>query len=283
MVLCVSLFLVSTAANAEETIVASGTCGDNLTWVLTEDGTLTISGTGNMYDYNSDLYPDGAVPWADCIHKITSVSIESGVTSIGDWAFSDCWALTEVTISEGVASIGDSAFYSCESLTEITIPGSVTSIGDSAFIDCSSLEEVTIPGSVSSIGDSAFHYCSSLAEITFHGNAPAFGDNPFEGVTATAYYPEGNPTWTDDVMQNYGGNLTWVAYDPVLPGDVNGDGGIDTTDAYLIVMYYNEKMDLDDTQLSAADVDGNDKVDTTDAYYIVMYYNEMIDTFPAAQ
>ena len=63
-------------------------------------------------------------------------------------------------------------------------------------------------------------------------------------------------------------------------GDVDGNGEIDTTDAYLIVMYYNERMDLDEAQLLAADADGSGEVDTTDAYYIVMYYNERIDNFP---
>ena len=65
-----------------------------------------------------------------------------------------------------------------------------------------------------------------------------------------------------------------------LLGDVNGDGEVDTTDAYLIVMYYNERIELDEAQLLAADVDGSGEVDTSDAYYIVMYYNERIDSFP---
>ena len=68
----------------------------------------------------------------------------------------------------------------------------------------------------------------------------------------------------------------------VLPGDVNGDGDVDTTDAYLVVMYYNEKMDLDKNQLLAADVDGSGQVDTTDAYYIVLYYNEKIHRLPVS-
>ena len=69
----------------------------------------------------------------------------------------------------------------------------------------------------------------------------------------------------------------------VLLGDVNGDGEIDTTDAYFIVMYYNEMLDLASEQLLAADVNGDGEVDTTDAYYIVMFYNEMIDSFPAEE
>ena len=70
---------------------------------------------------------------------------------------------------------------------------------------------------------------------------------------------------------------------PVQLGDVNGDGEIDTTDAYFIVMYYNEMLDLTEEQLLAADVNGDGQIDTTDAYYIVLFYNEMIDTFPMAE
>ena len=68
-----------------------------------------------------------------------------------------------------------------------------------------------------------------------------------------------------------------------LPGDVNGDGTVDTTDAYLIVLYYNERQELSDAQLAAADVTGDGTVDTTDAYYIVLYYNERIPSFPSEQ
>jgi hypothetical protein len=67
----------------------------------------------------------------------------------------------------------------------------------------------------------------------------------------------------------------------IVLGDVNGDGSIDTTDAYYIVLYYNEKMDLSAEQLLAADVNGDGAVDTTDAYYIVLFYNEKIDQFPS--
>ena len=116
--------------------IASGTCGDNLTWTLTDSGTLTISGTGEMYDYDSR-----PIAWS---YKIREVQIEKGVTSIGNMAFNLCSNLTSVTIPEGVMSIGDGAFANCTSLTSITLPEGVASIGDWAFRSCINLSSVIL-------------------------------------------------------------------------------------------------------------------------------------------
>ena len=70
--------------------------------------------------------------------------IESGVTSIGEYAFYGCSSLTSITIPEGVTTIGGSAFEDCRRLSSITIPKSVTTIGEYAFSDCSSLTDVSI-------------------------------------------------------------------------------------------------------------------------------------------
>ena len=88
------------------------------------------------------------------------------VTSIGNYAFRDCYELTSITIPDSVTSIGGGAFYECSSLTSITIPNSVTSIGTWAFRHCTGLTSITIPDSVTSIGNEAFAYCSSLTSIT---------------------------------------------------------------------------------------------------------------------
>ena len=142
----------------------SGNCGangSNVTWNLTSDGTLTISGSGAMKDYAS--YSE--TPWYNNREKIKSVTIEQGVTSIGAYAFMCCRSLTSVTIPSSVTSIGYEAFEFCDSLTSVTIPNSVTSIGGEAFYNCSSLTSVTIPSSVTSIGYKAFSGCSSLTDI----------------------------------------------------------------------------------------------------------------------
>ena len=160
------------------TVILSGPCGangDNVTYTLTDDGTLTISGSGKMMDYSS-LYD---IPWFDKRSQIKTVAIEQGVTSIGYEAFSSCYSLTSVTIPNSVTSIGDFAFYGCSSLTSVTIPNSVTYIEDYAFACCSSLTSVTIPNSVTSIGDSAFACCSSLTSVTIPNSVTSIGYSAF--------------------------------------------------------------------------------------------------------
>ena len=131
--------------------VKTGKCGDNVTYLLdTSTGVLTINGTGKMTDYstNSPFYFNSSVK---------TVIIESGVTSIGDWAFYGCTSLTSVTIPDNITSIGVYAFSYCTSLTNVTIPGSVTNIDDRAFYYCENLTSITIPDSVTSIGTNAFY------------------------------------------------------------------------------------------------------------------------------
>ena len=125
----------------KDNIYDSGSCGENVTWTLTADGTLTISGTGTMTDY-----ANSGSPWYSCRGAIKSVVIQQGVTSIGNWAFWDCSGLTSVTIPDGVTSIGGSAFSGCTSLTTVTIPGSVTNVGQYAFYNCSSLTDIYYGG-----------------------------------------------------------------------------------------------------------------------------------------
>ena len=141
---------------------ASGTCGVNLTWILTDDGTLTISGTGVMHNYDSL----GSAPWYGKRSMIKCLIIEPGVANIGDNAFGSCTNLTSVEIPDSVTIIGDCAFYNCSSLASIAIPNSVTSICDGAFHGCSSLTSVEIPDSVTIIRFNAFSYCNSLSSIT---------------------------------------------------------------------------------------------------------------------
>ncbi len=154
-----------TPKDGEPTIIDQGTCGatpnDNVNWVLYSNGLLTISGSGAMTDYKFDQY----APWYANEKSLTSASIESGVTSIGVFSFSNCESLESVTISNSVTSIGAWAFNGCESLESLTIPNSVTSIGNQAF-NCSALISITIPDSVTSIGRGIFFSCDALESVT---------------------------------------------------------------------------------------------------------------------
>ena len=179
LVLCFVLTLLPAAFADSST---SGACGDNLTWTLDGDGTLTISGTGKMWD--SDYYNDYDVPWADFLASIEKVVISKGVTSIGNEAFKWCERLTNVTIPDSITSIGNSAFYDCSSLTSVTIPDSVTSIGEWAFYGCSSLTSVTIPHGVTSIGGAAFWGCSSLTSVTIGNSVTSIGEWAFSDCSS---------------------------------------------------------------------------------------------------
>ena len=160
------------AASAES--VASGTCGENLTWSLDNEGTLTISGTGEMnnyvYFYDSDIGKGYR-------QSIKRVVIEEGVTSIGDNAFTtNCRGITDVTIPDSVTSIGESAFEGC-ALTSINLPEGVTSIGPGAFMDCK-LTSINLPDSVTSIGGNAFTNCA-LKSVTIPRNVSSIGKKAF--------------------------------------------------------------------------------------------------------
>ena len=204
-VLMIASLLPATALAAD--IVDSGTCGaegdgSNLTWTLDREGVLTISGSGDMYDYGlsdapwygirsrvkSAVIADGVTSigykaFDDCT-SLTSVTIPDSVTSIGDWAFSYCTSLTSVTLPDSVTRIGERAFYYCTSLTSVTIPDSVTSIGEFAFSGCTSLTSVTIPDSVTSIGNGAFKGCTSLTSVTIPGSVTRIGVGAFASCTS---------------------------------------------------------------------------------------------------
>ena len=161
--------LVSLSAYAEK----SGICGDNLEWKLTDEGVLTITGTGEMQDWN-----DYSSPWYEN-ESVKQVIIGDGVTTIGDWAFSYCRALTSITIPNSVTTIGDNAFESCSSLTSITIPNSVTTIGDYAFSYCRALTSVIISNSVTTIGERTFANCYSLTSVTIPSSVTRIEDGAF--------------------------------------------------------------------------------------------------------
>ena len=177
---------------------------DNLTWTLDADGTLTISGTGAMKDYDYYNNPSPASQKKDSVKKVviedgvtsirnsafydcnslTSITIPNSVTSIGAYAFSNCYYLTNITIPNSVTSIENYAFRSCSSLTSITIPDSVTSIGKLAFYSCDSLTSITISNSVTSIEERAFAYCSRLTSITIPDSVTSIGEAAFAGCSS---------------------------------------------------------------------------------------------------
>ena len=190
---------------ADKIMAIDGTCGKNVYYSYqSNSNTLTIFGTGPMTSYN---YVDNS-PWYTYIKNITSVTIKSGVTAIGDNAFNWCTGLTSIDIPASVTTIGDYAFGNCSALTSIDIPASVTTIGDYAFGDCVGLTSIDIPASVTTIGNNAFRGCVGLTCIDIPASVTTIGNNAFGdcvGLTAftvdngnTAYASEDGVLFNKD-------------------------------------------------------------------------------------
>ncbi len=152
--LVVCLIFPLTRDNVSANTVGSGTCGENLTWELDDEGTLRISGTGPMTKFQPPTVP---VPWGSQREQIKKVILGQGVTQISQYAFYYCENLTSVSFPSGLTDIGYQAFYYCRSLTSVVFPESLTSIGSLTFDECRALRKIKIPNKDTTIGHSAFH------------------------------------------------------------------------------------------------------------------------------
>ncbi len=310
-----SIYICNNCGAEKEVYEVVGSCGSGLYWKLnTDEGILRIYGSGSMNSMGRD-----SQPWASYRDCITKVIIESGVRSIGSYAFYEhpvlesieipntvrsiglgafAWSqmLQEITIPEGVTSIPEDCFWACSELKVINLPNSILTIGQGAFYHtaitsihladgisdmgedafwyCTNLKSVTIPKGVKILRETIFSSCSSLSSVVFHdeiteiqrsafssckslssvtlpkklkkigesafsgakiskitipenvhtfdgyvfggyikeihflGNAPKFDAKALNGVSATAYYPEGSSSWNEK-LQNYGGSIIW--------------------------------------------------------------------------
>ena len=155
--------------------------------IISFDGPITSIGylAFNRGDIKRIIIPDsvttiGDYAFSNC-QNITSVNIPNSVTTVGENAFKGCSSLTSVTIPNSVTSIGDYAFYNCTSLTSITIPDSVTEIGSCTFKGCSNLTSVAIPNSVTKIGSYAFYGCINLTSVTIPDSVTTIEEHAFYG------------------------------------------------------------------------------------------------------
>ena len=212
-------------------IAQSGTCGETATWELSDEGVLTISGSGAISDTGAH-----DMPWKDLRNDITSIVIDEGITRIGNWVFHSCTEaisvslpstlkeigeqsflscskITQVMLPSGLKSIGGGAFYYCYSLTSLTIPGGVEnftdafgfsglrtlvleegidSVDDYAFCGCYDLKNVTLPSTVKRIGKYAFSNCSSLANLDIPADVTELGEAALSYTALSEFeFPEG--------------------------------------------------------------------------------------------
>ncbi len=176
VIIGVVFVLLCLGITASAATVDSGVCGENISWSLDDNGLLTVSGAGDIMDFENTTDS----PWS--IHRnlaIKSIRISDGITGIGSYAFEQCGCATSVELPDSITKIGARAFMSCTNLKSILIPEAVESIGESAFAQCGKLETATIPGKISSIEENLFFGCKSLKEITIPDGVKAIGDSAF--------------------------------------------------------------------------------------------------------
>lgn len=186
------------------------------TAIVIKDGTTSIA--CNAFD-DSNTTPE----------YITSISIPSSVTSIGNYAFykcsniesitipegiteisyamfGNCYSLENVTLPQSLKSIGDYAFYECSAFEEFTIPANVTEIGNYAFYKCSNIPHISIPKSVTSVGKMSFMDCYSLEDITFEGEISNVGADAFRNTIWYESYSNG-VVYLGSVLYEYKGEM----------------------------------------------------------------------------
>lgn len=161
----------------ETAYLAEGTCGDNVSWYITDRYELVLTGTGSTYDYRVGGWASHNPSWSPwytdhlelITSSITSITIGDGITRLGDGLFYYCRAATEISIPDSVTAFGIGTFSECRSVTSYVIPKGITSFPTRLF-DCNVvLESLTIPNGVTSIGNQAFCACYLLRSI----NVPA--------------------------------------------------------------------------------------------------------------
>lgn len=222
----------NTAGLKELGILAKGYCGGdesvdgkNLSWVLTANGSLTISGKGPMKDYNT--WGEYRAPWMDYSDKIKTLNIQNGVTTIGDYAFYECSGISgNLSLPDSITNIGNYAFESCSGFFgKLTFPQNLKTIGYNAFRDCNGFTgDLVIPDGVTSIGGSAFERCSGFnGTLTLPSNIDMVSPYAFgycTGFKGNVVIPEGVTSIGDFAFNGCGFNGTLT-----LPSTLFSIGG----------------------------------------------------------
>lgn len=154
--------------------------GTSLIWTYdTTTGALTITGNGAIPNYTMTK----KAPWSTYALSITSITVQTGVTEIGDRAFADLARVVDVYLANTITKIGAEAFFGCASLRSVVLPSALFTLGNGAFGSCTALTEITIPNGVTVIGENTFRDCSALESVQLPANLTQIGTEAFANCT----------------------------------------------------------------------------------------------------
>ena len=178
----------------------SGSLGENISYVLDDEGTLTITGTGDMPDYAKPGYLQGT-PFTNN-KDIKTVIIDEGITKTGNGIFRNCPELETVRLPESLKTLGVYTFYECSGLKNINIPSGLQSVEYGAFYECTSLTSFQFPDTITSIGESVFGRCTSLTSVHLPANATSISPGLFSECSSltTVNLPQGLKTVGGDAF-----------------------------------------------------------------------------------
>ncbi|MBQ2663607.1 MAG: leucine-rich repeat protein [Clostridia bacterium] len=248
LLLCLPL-----VANAE--IVEQGSCGDNVTYTLDDQGTLTISGTGETQRYSIYGYTVRSPFFGNT--DIKSVFIEDGITKLNSNLFYNCTSIANVHLPDSLTLIEGDVFYNCESLKNITIPKNVVSISSLAFTGCSNLEkvvmecekcstgslgcpfkyakEVKFTDTVKEIGSTIFKNSENLTKVIIDSNVS--GEQSFQGTNLTDVNFTDNVTVIHPSLFQGCGTITHFNVSPENKSYVNIGSAVFSTDKTKLILY----------------------------------------------
>ncbi len=215
-----------TFALIEVEAIASGELDGGLTWTVTDDGKLTVSGEGAMPDFDEA----NPAPWYEYRRHFDTVVISDGVTAIGDYAFFRCGYVSKAVIPSSVSAIGDRAFAYCTDLSAVSIPNGVASIGVGAFKGCVSLERVSIPNGVAAISDYTFEGCTALVSVTLPRTVKSIGECAFWGCESLTLLDLGGTETVGDYAFRYCTSLTQLT----IPRSVTSIGDHSFADLHAL-------------------------------------------------
>ena len=170
------------ALTENEAVVASGTCGSDIEWMITQESdsyTLIIEGNGTMTNYSST----DVVPWKTYIYSIKELIIDGDINYLGSNMLAGAFSLENASIPSSVTTIGYRAFYNCQKLSNIVIPDSVVTIGNEAFAGCNQLASVVFSSNLEEVGEGAFRY-SGIVDANFGMKSITFGKFAFDSCSS---------------------------------------------------------------------------------------------------